>query len=77
MSLGASEEMPFSNQVLEALQLGIVDGPTEVHKITVARQVLRDYAPISGLFPTGHLPALREQAMRKYGELLKLEVASL
>ncbi len=76
-SLGASEEMPFSNQVLEALQLGIVDGPTEVHKITVARQVLRNYTPTSGLFPTGHLPALREQAMRKYGELLELEVESL
>jgi acyl-CoA dehydrogenase len=76
-SLGASEEMPFSNQVLEALQLGIVDGPTEVHKITVARQVLRDYAPTSSLFPSGHLPALREQAIRKYGELLELEVGSL
>ncbi|WP_143301996.1 acyl-CoA dehydrogenase family protein, partial [Candidatus Entotheonella palauensis] len=75
-SLGVSEEMPFSNQVIDALRLGIVDGPTEVHKVTVARQVLRDYKPAEGLFPSGHLPALREQAIQKYGELLELEVSS-
>ena len=75
-SLGVSEEMPFSNQVIDALRLGIVDGPTEVHKVTVARQVLRDYKPAEGLFPTGHLPALREQAIEKYGELLELEVST-
>lgn len=75
-SLGVSEEMPFSHQVIDALRLGIVDGPTEVHKVTVARQVLRDYQPAEGLFPTGHLPALREQAMQKYGELLELEVST-
>ncbi len=75
-SLGVSEEMPFSKQVIDALRLGIVDGPTEVHKVTVARQVLRDYKPAEGLFPTGHLPALREQAIQKYGELLELEISA-
>ncbi|PON19895.1 acyl-CoA dehydrogenase [Candidatus Entotheonella serta] len=75
-SLGVSEEMPFSHQVIDALRLGIVDGPTEVNKITVARQVLRDYKPAEGLFPAGHLPALREQAIQKYGELLELEVST-
>ncbi len=75
-SLGVSEEMPFSHQVIDALRLGIVDGPTEVNKIMVARQVLRDYKPAEGLFPTGHLPALREQAIQKYGELLELEVST-
>ncbi len=75
-SLGVSEEMPFSHQVIDALRLGIVDGPTEVHTVTVARQVLRDYKPAEGLFPTGHLPALQEQAIQKYGELLELEVST-
>ena len=75
-SLGVSEEMPFSHQVIDALRLGIVDGPTEVHKVTVARQVLRDYSPASGLFPTGHLLAQRDQALQKYGELLELEASN-
>ena len=57
--------------------MGLADGPTEVHKVTVARQVLREYEGTKGLFPTGHLPALREQAIQKYGEMLELEVGNL
>ena len=41
--------------------MGIADGPTEVHKITLAKQVLRDYEAAPGLWPTGHIPALRER----------------
>lgn len=76
-SLGVSQEMPFAEQVLGAFRMGIVDGPTEVHKTTIARQVLRDYSPYNGLFPPGHLPALREQARAKYAELVELDVAGL
>ena len=36
--------------------MAVVDGPTEVHKVTVARQVLRDYAPTEALFPAYHRP---------------------
>lgn len=75
-SLGVSNEMPFSAQITESFVMGLADGPTEVHKITVARQVLRDYKPTSGLFPSGHLPALREKAIQKYAELLELEVGN-
>ena len=32
--------------------MGLADGPTEVHKVTVARQVLRDYQPSDDLWPT-------------------------
>ena len=46
----------------------------EVHKVTVARQVLRDYQPHEGLFPNGHLLARREQALERYGALLEHEV---
>jgi acyl-CoA dehydrogenase len=75
-SLGVSNEMPFSEQITESFVMGLADGPTEVHKITVARQVLRDYKPTQGLFPTGHIPALREKAINKYAELLELEIAN-
>jgi acyl-CoA dehydrogenase len=66
-SLGVSDEMPFGSMVMESYHMGLVDGATEVHKTTVARQVLRNYAPTSDLFPTRHLPRLREQAQAKYG----------
>jgi acyl-CoA dehydrogenase len=62
-SLGLSDEMPFMNWVTESYFLALADGPTEVHKVTVARQVLRDYAPTEELFPDYHLPRVRAAAM--------------
>jgi acyl-CoA dehydrogenase len=75
-SLGVTPEMPFAEQVMESFVMGIADGPTEVHKITLARQVLREYRASSSLFPTGHVPALREAAIRKFADRIELEVAS-
>ena len=40
-ALGVSNEMPFMGMVTGAFVMGIADGPTEVHKVTVAKQVLR------------------------------------
>lgn len=63
--------MPFAEHVLGAFRLGIVDGPTEVHKVTIARQLLWDYSPYNGLFPPDHIPALRDHAREKYSELVE------
>ena len=57
--------------------MGLADGPTEVHKVTVARQVLSGYQPTDGMFPTGHLPTLREQAIARYADVLERELAEL
>jgi acyl-CoA dehydrogenase len=70
-SLGVSDEMPFVDMVTSALSLGVADGPTEVHKVTVAREVLRDVRPATGLFPSYHLPAERDRARAKYREVLE------
>ena len=70
-ALGVSNEMPFSSWMVTAAVMGIADGPTEVHKQTVARQVLRDYKPVEGLWPSGHLPALKAQAIDRYAHLLE------
>lgn len=70
-SLGMSDELPFMNMWANIPELGIVDGPTEVHKVTVARSVLRDYAPTNDLFPTYHVPVQYESAMKKYGHYLE------
>ena len=42
-ALGTTNEMPFFGMIHGAGVMGLADGPTEVHKVTVARQVLRDY----------------------------------
>jgi acyl-CoA dehydrogenase len=46
--------------------MGLVDGPTEVHRTTVARQVLKGYQPVDGLWPSQHLPTRIAEARRKY-----------
>jgi acyl-CoA dehydrogenase len=70
-ALGVSNEMPFVGMLLAAESLGIADGPTEVHKITVARQLLKQYAPVESLFPSGHLPTRREAARARLAERLE------
>lgn len=74
-SLGVSNEMPFVHQVVESFHMGLADGPTEVHKITVARQVLRDYSGTNGLFPTRHIPGLRDEAIKRFADVIEQEVA--
>jgi acyl-CoA dehydrogenase len=70
-ALGVSNEMPFAGMVMGSFVMGIADGPTEVHKITVAKQVLKDYRPDNDLFPAYHLPKVREKAREKYADLAK------
>jgi acyl-CoA dehydrogenase len=70
-SLGVSHEMPFGAMVLESFHMGLADGPTEVHKITLAREVLKSHSPTSDLFPTGHLPRLRAEAEARFGDVLE------
>ncbi len=76
-ALGVSNEMPFHRMMLGASVLGLADGPTEVHKVTVARQVLRDHAASDDLWPTRHIPKLRAAAQAKYAEILEHEVGNL
>jgi len=76
-SLGVSNEMPFSEMLIESFHMGLADGPTEVHKVTVARGVLDEYKATDGLFPTRHLPTLRAQALARYAEVIERHVGNL
>ena len=40
-ALGISNEMPFAAMMVDAQVMAIADGPTEVHRQTLARQLLR------------------------------------
>ncbi|MGH9085282.1 MAG: acyl-CoA dehydrogenase family protein, partial [Acidimicrobiales bacterium] len=47
----------------------IYDGPDEVHKVTIARQVLKGYEPHE--VPSEHIPTRRAAAQRKFADLLE------
>ncbi len=76
-ALGISNEMPFHSMLVGASVMGLADGPTEVHKVTVARQVLRDHSAVDDLWPTQHLPKRRDAAREKFAALLEHEVGNL
>jgi acyl-CoA dehydrogenase len=63
--------MPFAAMMMGAQAMAIADGPTEVHKITLARQLLRDVEPVEGLWPSGHLPTRREEARARFADALE------
>ncbi len=69
-SLGTSHEMPFVQYLTESFVLGLADGPTEVHKVTLARLLLKDQKPAPDTFPSEHLLRLREAAEAKFADKL-------
>ncbi len=70
-SLGLTNELPLVDQLVSSLIMGLADGPTEVHKITLARELLNAVTPSTGLFPSYHRPRERERAIAKYGKALQ------
>jgi acyl-CoA dehydrogenase len=67
-SLGFSTDLPLEHMYRAARAARIYDGPDEVHKVTVARQVLKRYARAE--VPTEHVPTRREAAAKKFADLL-------
>ncbi|MCU1429940.1 MAG: bbsG 2 [Actinomycetia bacterium] len=67
-SLGYSADLPLEEMYRTARSARIYDGPDEVHRVTVARRVLRGYEPVD--MPTEHVPTRRLAAMAVYGALL-------
>ncbi|MFC8525877.1 acyl-CoA dehydrogenase family protein [Nocardia sp. NPDC057227] len=69
-ALGVTDEVPLMKMITGAAVMGLADGPTEVHKTTVARQVLRDHSATEELWPTEWLPRKREAALAQYADFL-------
>ena len=69
-ALGITHDMPFAAGVINSFHIGLADGPTEVHKVTVAREVLKDYKSVNSMFP--HYMGFEEEARAKelYGALM-------
>jgi acyl-CoA dehydrogenase len=74
-SLGFSTDMPLERMYRWARASRIYDGPDEVHRVTVARQILKGYKPVA--VPTEHVPTRREHARRRFAGLLDEVTANL
>ena len=64
-ALGTTYGLPLTRIYSGGVMLALADGPTEVHMTTVAKQVLRDYKPADGLWPTEYIPYRRAEAERE------------
>jgi acyl-CoA dehydrogenase len=75
-ALGVSNELPLGGYWMMVPVMGLVDGPSEVHRVTVARQILKRYKAAPGAWPTEHLPEKLAAARAKFAEHLEHEVAN-
>jgi acyl-CoA dehydrogenase len=71
-ALGYSTDLPLEAMYRYARAARIYDGPDEVHRTSVARQVLRGYEPPADGVPSEHVPTRRAAAREKFAELLEL-----
>ena len=67
-SLGYTTDLPLESMYRAARAARIYDGPDEVHKVTVARQVLKRYRASDP--PLEHLPTRRAAALEKFADYL-------
>jgi acyl-CoA dehydrogenase len=75
-SLGYSTDLPLEAMYRYARAARFYDGPDEVHRQSVARQILRGYQPPSDGVPSEHVPTRREAARRKFADLLETVTAN-
>jgi acyl-CoA dehydrogenase len=68
-SLGYSTDLPLELMFRQARSFSIVDGPDEIHRVTVARRVLRDYEPHD--VPSEHVPTRAISARERFAEALE------
>jgi len=72
-ALGFSTDLPLEHMYRAARAARIYDGPDEVHKVTVARHVLKGYTPTE--VPTEHVPTRRQAARARFAALLEERTA--
>ena len=68
--LGLTDQMPLTSVLMGGITLGLADGPTEAHKVNLARQVLKEYEAEDPIWPSEFLPNRIERAREKYGHLI-------
>jgi acyl-CoA dehydrogenase len=76
-ALGVTDEMPLARMWQALPSMGIVDGPTEVHQVTIARQLLKDREPSQGAWPSRWLPPRVEESRQRYADAIESVVGNL
>ena len=71
-ALGISNEMLFGEYLLWGYALGLADGPSEVHQLTVAKEAIAKIPATDELFPTAHVPSCVEKFRDRYATQLAL-----
>jgi acyl-CoA dehydrogenase len=69
-SLGVTDLTPLQAMWAGAPTMAVMDGVDEVHKVTVANNVLKGYRPHEGLWPTEYYPHKRAAARKRFEPLL-------
>jgi acyl-CoA dehydrogenase len=75
-ALGYSTDLPLEAMYRYARAARFYDGPDEVHRETVARQILRGYQAPPDDIPTEHVPTRREAARRRFADILEAVTAN-
>jgi acyl-CoA dehydrogenase len=74
-ALGFSGHMPLEEMYRRARGARIYDGADEVHRVAVARSLLRGVLAPAGIWPSAHIPTRRKAAEAKFASYLELTTA--
>jgi len=75
--LGYTADMPLERMYRWARAARLVDCADEVHRVGVARRVLKDVQPPPGIWPSEHVPTRQRAAREKFAEYLTAATANL
>jgi acyl-CoA dehydrogenase len=75
-ALGYSTDLPLEAMYRHARAARIYDGPDEVHRASVARQILRGYEPPPDGVPSEHIPTRRAAARERFAAMLEAVTAN-
>ncbi len=69
-SLGTTIDLPLAQYWMHVPSMALADGPTEVHRTTIAKETLKGFKPAAGMFPSEHIPPKLAAARAKYSHIL-------
>jgi acyl-CoA dehydrogenase len=75
-ALGTTNELQLGEMFSGSMILGLADGPSEIHRVTVAKALLRQVKPAEGLWPSTWLATRERHAREKWAHVLAGEDVS-